>query len=59
LAVLNSAKSVTDTAVASWRLHALSGKLIGHFAIAVDENWRLTFKFDDGDVGQLDYQDYH
>ena len=59
LAVLNSAKSVTDVAVASLRLHTLSGKLIGHFSIAVDENWRLTFKFNDGDVELLNYQDYH
>jgi proteic killer suppression protein len=46
-------------ALASWRLHALTGKLVGHFSIAVDENWRLTFKFNGGDVELLDYQDYH
>lgn len=46
-------------ALASWRLHALTGKLVGHFSIAVDENRRLTFKFNGGDVELLDYQDYH
>jgi proteic killer suppression protein len=59
LAVLNNAKSAADVAVTTWRLHALTGKLVGHFSIAVDENWRLTFKFNSGDVELLDYQDYH
>jgi toxin HigB-1 len=59
LAVLNNAKSAADVPVASWRLHALTGKLVGHFSIAVDENWRLTFKFSNGNVELLDYQDYH
>jgi toxin HigB-1 len=59
LAVLNNAKSAADVALASWRLHPLTGKLVGHFSIAVDENWRLTFKFNSGDVELLDYQDYH
>jgi toxin HigB-1 len=59
LAVLDNAKDVSDTAVPSWRLHALSGNLKGCFAITVDENWRLTFRFEKGDVELLDYQDYH
>jgi toxin HigB-1 len=59
LAVLNNAKSAADVALASWRLHALTGKLIGHFSIAVDKNWGLTFNFNSGDVELLVYQDYH
>jgi proteic killer suppression protein len=59
LAVLNNAKSAADVAVASWRLHTLTGKLVGHFSIAVDENWRLTVKFNNTDFELLDYQDYH
>ena len=59
LAVLDNAKDVSDVAVPSWRLHGLSGDLKGHFSISVDENWRLTFRFEKGDVEVLDYQDYH
>ncbi len=59
LAVLNSAKDIADVAVPSWRLHALSGDLKGHLSISVDENWRLTFRFEKGDVEVLNYQDYH
>ena len=59
LAVLNSAKDIADVAVPSWRLHALSGDLKGHLSISVDENWRLTFRFEKSDVEVLNYQDYH
>jgi len=59
LAALDNAKDVADIAVPSWRMHGLSGNLKGYFSISVDENWRLTFKFEKGDVEVLDYQDYH
>ena len=42
-----------------WRLHPLAGKLAGHFAVTVSGNWRLTFRFEDGDAVLVDYQDYH
>lgn len=42
-----------------WRFHPLKGDLKGHFAVWVDENWRLTFKFAGEDAELVDYQDYH
>jgi len=42
-----------------WRLHALQGALRSHWAINVDENWRLTFKFEGEDAVLVNYQDYH
>jgi proteic killer suppression protein len=56
---LNRASGPHDLAVPGWRLHPLKGRLAGHWAIWVDENWRLTFVFQDGDVVLVDYQDYH
>jgi len=41
-----------------WRLHLLKGGLAGHWAVWVDENWRLTFKFEGTDAVLVDYQDY-
>jgi toxin HigB-1 len=35
------------------------GRLAGHWAIRVDENWRLTFAFEDGDAVLVNYQNYH
>lgn len=46
-------------AVPNWRLHALKGNLAGHWAITVNGNWRLTFRFENGDALLVDYQDYH
>lgn len=59
LAALNQAKKHEDMAVPSWRLHALQGRLSGHWSVTVNGNWRLTFKFEDGDAFLIDYQDYH
>ena len=59
LAALNRAKKPDDMAVPNWRLHALKGNLSGHWAITVNGNWRLTFRFENGDALLVDYQDYH
>ncbi|MBA4710555.1 type II toxin-antitoxin system RelE/ParE family toxin [Aquitalea aquatica] len=60
LTQLDTATSPGDMAVPGWKLHSLSGDLEGHFAITVNGNWRLTFRFlADGNVELVDYQDYH
>ena len=50
LGVLDSAKSKSDINVPAWRLHELKGQLKDHYAITVNGNWRLTFRFDGEDV---------
>jgi proteic killer suppression protein len=42
-----------------WGLHPLKGALVGHYSVSISGNWRLTFKFEDGDAILVDYQDYH
>lgn len=59
LAQLNQAQSSKDMNLPGWRLHPLSGKLDGHWAVSVSGNWRLTLRFEDGDAFLVDYQDYH
>jgi proteic killer suppression protein len=59
LSVLNVAQGPEDLAVPSFRTHPLSGALAGHWAIWVNGNWRVTFRFADTDVELVDYQDYH
>jgi len=41
------------------RLHALQGNLQSHWAVTVQANWRVTFRFEDGDAHVVDYVDYH
>ena len=59
LSALKRAKQPADMDVPNWRLHPLRGDLDGHWAIWVDKNWRLTFRFMGEDIELLDYQDYH
>lgn len=42
-----------------FRLHPLKGALKGHYAVSVSGNWRVTFRFEDGDAIDVDYIDYH
>jgi proteic killer suppression protein len=59
LAALNRAKVPIDMAVPNWKLHLLKGNLAGHWAVTVNGNWRITFRFENGDALLVDYQDYH
>jgi proteic killer suppression protein len=59
LTALDAATSVANMDVESWRLHGLSGQLAGHWSVRVNGNWRMTFRFVDGDAEVVDYQDYH
>lgn len=60
LAVLNDAQTPQDMDVPGWRLHPLKGlDLRGHWAVTVNANWRMTFKFEFGNAILVDYQDYH
>ena len=56
---LDAASDPEDMNLPGWRLHALKGELHGHWAVWVDENWRLTFRFTGPDAEIVDYQDYH
>lgn len=59
LTALDAASQVEHMNMPSWRLHRLSGNLKGHWSVAVNGNWRLTFRFEDGHAEVVDYQDYH
>lgn len=59
LAKLEAAKGPRDMDLPGWRLHALKGSLKGQWAVWVDQNWRLTFRFEREDAVLVDYQDYH
>lgn len=60
LGALNAASSVNDLRTPpAWRLHKLSGKLKDHWSLTVNGNWRVIFKYIDGDVYLVDYLDYH
>jgi len=55
---LDEAQSPQDMNLPDWNLHELQGRLAGHFAVKVNGNWRMTFKFEGADAILVDYQDY-
>ena len=59
LAVLDRSRQPQDVDLPGFRLHPLKGELKGHYAVAVSGNWRVTFRFEEGDVIDVDYLDYH
>ena len=46
---LNSAETLAELNVPGYRLHALKGDLKGFWSITVSGNWRITFRFENGD----------
>ena len=40
-------------------LHELKGDRAGTWAVKVNKNWRLTFRFADGDASEVNFEDYH
>jgi proteic killer suppression protein len=41
------------------RLHAMAGDRIGQHSIAVNDQWRICFRFVDGDAYDVEFCDYH
>ena len=59
LALLETADSIEDMDLPGLNLHKLKGQRKGTYAVKVSGNWRVTFKFIDGDIFNVDYEDYH
>lgn len=59
LAAIDAARRIEDIDIAGYRLHALGGDLKGFHAVWITGNWRVIFRFEDGDAYDLDHLDYH
>jgi proteic killer suppression protein len=59
LARLDTAGTAADMDLPGFRLHPLKGALRGFWAVTVRANWRVIFRFVDGDALDVDYVDYH
>ncbi|MBV8063800.1 MAG: type II toxin-antitoxin system RelE/ParE family toxin [Nevskia sp.] len=56
---LDAAHHVEDMRYPGSNLHQLKGDLTGYCAVTVSGNWRVIFRFDEGNAHQVDYLDYH
>ncbi|MBA2503660.1 MAG: type II toxin-antitoxin system RelE/ParE family toxin [Pyrinomonadaceae bacterium] len=57
--VLNAALVAQDMNLPGYRFHELRGDRRGTYSVTVSGNWRLTFKFQNGDAHDVDLEDYH
>ena len=59
LALLETSETLDDMDLPGLNLHILKGKRKNALAVKVSGNWRVTFKFKDGDILDVNYEDYH
>ena len=57
---LNAATGLADLKVPpSNRLHELGRDRQGQYSISVNDQWRICFRFEDGDAFDVEVCDYH
>ncbi len=59
LLALDNALVIEALDLPGFRLHALKGDLKGFWSISVRANWRVIFRFQDGQAHDVDLVDYH
>ena len=59
LATLHAAPTIAHMDLPGYRLHPLKGELKGFYGVTVRANWRVIFRFNEGEVEDVDYFDYH
>ena len=59
LARLDVAVVPSDLNLPGYDLHPLKGKLKSYWALKVSGNWRIIFRFRDGDAFDVNLIDYH
>ncbi|CAG5068261.1 Endoribonuclease HigB [Dyadobacter sp. CECT 9623] len=56
---LDAVSSLEDVKQLGSGVHRLSGDLAEYWSIKVSPNFRIIFRFEDGDIYDVDYLDYH
>lgn len=59
LARLDASLSPQDMNLPGLELHSLKGSYEGFWAVSVSGNWRVIFQFEENNVFDVDYLDYH
>ena len=59
LADLDDAGKPSDLDLPGYQLHPLKGDLKGFWSISISANWRIIFRFEEGDAYDVDLVDYH
>jgi proteic killer suppression protein len=60
LRMLNNSQNLMDLMIPpANRLEKLSGKLIGYYSIRINDQWRIVFKWNEGQAELISIVDYH
>lgn len=60
LRMLNNSQNITDLTIPpSNKLEKLKGKLKGFHSIRINDQWRIIFKWNTGNAGEVEIIDYH
>ena len=59
LADLDDAAKPSDLDLPGYHLHPMKGDMKGFWSISISANWRIIFRFKEGDAYDVDLIDYH
>ena len=59
LTVLDAAFEPRALDIPGYRLHPLKGDMKGFWSVTVRANWRIIFRFEEGDSFDVEMIDYH
>ncbi len=59
LSALEAANGPEDMVLPMFRFHPLTGDRRGTYSVTVKGNWRVTFRFREGAVYDVNLEDYH
>jgi proteic killer suppression protein len=59
LAFLNQVRSLDDLKPPGFRLEALRGDRAGQYSIRIHDQWRVCFRWENGDATGVEIVDYH
>jgi len=59
LSMLDAAERIEELDIPGYRLHLLTGNLKDFWSVRVTGNWRIVFRFENGEASDVDLTDYH
>jgi proteic killer suppression protein len=59
LAFLNQIRSLDDLKSPGFRLEALHGVRAGQYSVRINDQWRVCFRWEDGDANDVEIVGYH
>lgn len=56
---LSASLVAKDMNIPGWDFHELKGDRKGVYTVSVRKNWKITFRFQNGEATEINLEDYH